>query len=132
MRIAAPLLVACLGMVLCLGQSSSSKWEPATIMAVQAHPPAAGEGSSQVRYDVTLRVGTTEYIVLYVPPDGTLRDIVKYRLGMDGLVLVGTDTIKYNDILAITREVPIISRHTITRKGNGSKLEKHNSSSLKQ
>ncbi len=69
-------------------------------MAAKAHPPLAEEENApSVRYDVTLKVGNTEYVVLFVPPDGTLRDIVQYRLGMDGLVLVGADTIKYNDML---------------------------------
>jgi hypothetical protein len=93
-------------------------------MAVKAHPPAAGEDAPAVRYDVTLKVGNTEYVVLYVPPDGTLKEIVEYRLGMDGLVLVGTDTIKYNDMLARTREVPIISRRTIPPKSTEKKPEK--------
>ncbi len=104
-----PLVVA----VWCLGQSPPAKWQVATIMASKAHVPAPGEDSSVVRYDVTLRVANTEYVVLYAPPDGTPKDIVKYRLGIDGLVLVGTDTIKYNDMLGITREVSIISRRNI-------------------
>jgi len=58
----------------------------------------------------------TEYVVLYVPPEGSFKDAVKYQLGLDRLALVGTDTIKYNDMLGKTYEVPIISRRTIAAK----------------
>ena len=33
----------------------------------------------------------TEYVVLYVPPEGSFKDAVKYQLGLDRLALVGTD-----------------------------------------
>lgn len=97
-------------------KSPSAKWQVATIMQVQAHPLAAGEGASAIRYDVTVRAGNTEYVVLYVPPDGTFKEFVEYHLGLDGLVLVCTDTIKYNDALGRTHELPIISRRTIATK----------------
>ena len=93
-------------------------------MAVNAHPPAKGEESRPVRYDVTFRVGKTDYVLLYVPPAGTDEDMIKSRLGMDIVVLVGKNTIKYNDLLGMTREVPIISRSTITPKATESKAEK--------
>jgi hypothetical protein len=99
-------------------KSSSAKWEVATIMAVKAHPPAKGDDTNAVRYDVTVRVGNAEYIVLYAPPDGIDKDLVLTRLGIDGLVLVGKDTIKYNDDLGNTQEVPIISHRVIPAKGH--------------
>ena len=91
----------------------SAKWQVATIMEVKIHLPAAGEDANAIQYDVTVRVGDTEYVVLYVPPDGGFKEGVKYKLGIGGLVLVGTDTIKYNDDLGNTREVRIISRRSI-------------------
>ncbi len=124
MRRAVIFLLSFLVAASCFGQSPPAKWQVATIMAVKSHPPAEGENAPAVRYDVTLKVGNTEYVVLYVPPDGTLKEIVEYRLGMDGLVLVGTDTIKYNDMLARTREVSIISRRTIPAKSSEKKVEK--------
>jgi len=63
-----------------------------------------------------VRVGNTDYVVLYVPPEGSFKEAVKYKLGVETLVLVGTDTIKYNDMLGNTYEVPIISRRTIAAK----------------
>jgi len=97
-------------------KSSSAKWQVATIMAVKAAPPAEGEDANVIRYDVTVRVGDTEYVVLYVPPDGSFKEAVKYELGKDGLVLVGTDTLQYNDMLGRTYEVRIISRRIIAAK----------------
>jgi hypothetical protein len=55
-----------------------------------------------------VRVGNTEYVVLYVPPDGSVKEIVEYSLGQDRLALVGTETIKFNDALGRTWEVPIL------------------------
>jgi len=97
-------------------KSSSEKWQVATIMDVKVHPPAPGGDANAIAYDVTVRVGNTEYVVLYVPPEGSFKDAVKYKVGIDALVLVGTDTIKYNDMLGKTYEVPIISRRTIAAK----------------
>jgi len=99
-------------------KSSSPKWQVATIMAVKDHPPAKGEDAKAIGYDVTVRVGKMEYIVLYVPPDGINKEPILSRLGIDGLVLVGKDTIKYNDDLGNTREVPIISRQPVPTKGH--------------
>ena len=97
-------------------KSSSEKWQVATIMDVKVHPPAPGGDANAIAYDVTVRVGNTEYVVLYVPPEGSFRDAVKYRVGIDSLVLVGPDTIKYNDMLGKTYEVPIINRRAIAVK----------------
>jgi len=97
----------------CLGQSSAAKWKVATITGVKVHEPAAGNDSSAPQYEVTSRIEDTEYVVLYVAPAGSLPDTARYRLGQDLLVLVGTDTIKYNDITGTTREVPILSRRNI-------------------
>jgi hypothetical protein len=45
---------------------------------------------------------------LYTPPPGTYGS--QYMKGMDMLVLVGDKTITYNDMLGVSREVPILSR----------------------
>ncbi len=98
----------------CFGQSTSTKWQVATIMNIKAHVPAAGEEAPAIRYYVTVRVDNTEYVVLYVPPDARLKDIIEYHPGMDGMVLVGADTMKYNDMLGRPREVPSVSRRVIS------------------
>ena len=97
----------------CLGQSSAAKWKVATITEVKLHSPTAGNDSSTVQYEVTARIENTEYVVLYVVPDNSLPDTARYRLGQDVPVLVGTDTIKYNDMTGTAREVPILSRRNI-------------------
>jgi hypothetical protein len=82
-------------------------------MGAKVHPPTAGDESFSRQYDVTVRVGNTEYVVLYVAPDVGLIDTVRYRLGEDLLVLVGPETIKYNEMTGITREVAILDRRSI-------------------
>lgn len=96
----------------------SAKWEVATIMAVKVPTSARGEDAKPTRYYVTVRVGNAEYIVLYAPPDGMDKELVVNRLGIDGLVLVGKDTIKYNDDLGNTHEVLILRRRAIEAKGH--------------
>ena len=63
----------CLGLLLVLtamlsafSQSSSSTYQPGTIVGVTAHQNAPGE-TDVVRYDVVLKVGNTLYVVLYTP-----------------------------------------------------------------
>jgi hypothetical protein len=113
MRTAVILLLSAMLVPLCLGQSSTAKWKVATITGVKVHEPAAGNDSSAAQYEVTSRIENTEYVVLYVAPRGSVPDIVRYRLGQEVPVLVGTDTIKYNDITGTTREVRILSRRNL-------------------
>lgn len=113
MRTALMLVLYLLLAATCLGQSSAAKWKMASITGVKVHEPATGNDSSATQYEVTSKVEDTEYVVLYVAPAGSLPDIARYRLGQDVRVLVGTDTIKYNDITGTTREVPILSRRKI-------------------
>jgi len=114
MRKALTLLLSLLLAATCLAQSSAAKWKVATITGVKVHEPAAGnESSAAAQYEVTARVENTEYVVLYVAPAGSLPDTARYRLGQDVPVLVGTDTIKYNDMTGTTREVPILSRRNL-------------------
>ena len=113
MRTALMLLMSLSLTTTCLGQSAAAKWKVATIKEVKLHSATAGNDSSTVQYEVTARIENTEYVVLYVAPDGSLPDTARYRLGQDVPVLVGTDTIKYNDMTGTAREVPILSRRNI-------------------
>jgi NAD(P)-dependent dehydrogenase (short-subunit alcohol dehydrogenase family) len=54
--------------------------------------------------------------VLYPAPVGT--DNVRYETGRELLVLVGEDTITYNDMLGKSFQVPILSRGTVTPPGD--------------
>jgi hypothetical protein len=92
-------------------QEHHSKWQVGTIMAVATHP--ADEKSPDVRkYDVSVKVGKTIYVVLYVPPDGT--DTITHRAGIDLLVSVGPKTLAFNNLLGQKIELPILSRKPVT------------------
>ena len=91
---------------------SSSKYQVATILEAKAHQPAEKSSSDATSYDVSVRVGDTMYVVLYTPPLGELPP--KYTLGRELLVLVGKDTITYNDMLGCSLQVPIQSRRPVT------------------
>jgi hypothetical protein len=86
----------------------TSKWQVGTITDVRLHQSAASTSSDVVSYDVSLKVQDTVYVVLYTPPLGM--NTVKYASGRDLLVLVGKETITYNDILGQSLEVPIVNR----------------------
>jgi len=86
----------------------AAKWEVATIIDCKTHQIGSSTASDVVSYDVSVKVGNTVYLVLYTPPLGM--STVKYAGGRQLLVLVGKKSIKYNDILGQSLEVPIISQ----------------------
>ena len=86
---------------------STSKYQVGTITDVKVHQAAGSGASDTVSYDVSVKVGDTIYVVLYTPALG--EDTVKYAAGRDLLVLVGKNTITYNDILGRSFAVPIES-----------------------
>jgi hypothetical protein len=87
---------------------STSKWVVGTITDVRIHQTPDSDDFGAVSYDVSVKVGNTVYVVLYTPPleEGT----VKYAGGRDLLVLVGKSTIRYNDMLGQSHDVPIESQ----------------------
>lgn len=93
---------------------STSKYQVGTITEVKVHQTAgSGAASDATSYDVSLKVGDTIYVVLYTPPLG--EENVKYAAGRDVLVLVGQHTIRYNDILGQSFEVPIESQKSAVK-----------------
>ena len=99
----------CLAAFPLCGQSPA-KYQVATITDVKTH-----QGSSDVvSYDVSVRVGDTQYVVLYTPPLGM--NMVKYAAGRELLVLVGKKTITYNDMLGQSFEVPIVSQQSVAKQ----------------
>jgi hypothetical protein len=82
-----------------------AKYEVATITEVQPH---LNDGSAVVRYDVSVKVGGTIYLVLFTPPLGV--NTVKYAAGRELLVLIDKESITYNDILGESYQVPIMSQ----------------------
>ena len=89
---------------------STSKYQVGTITEVKLHQAAGGGASDAASYDVSVKVGDTIYVVLYTPALG--EDTVKYAAGRDLLVLVGKNTITYNDIVGRSFAVPIESQKT--------------------
>jgi hypothetical protein len=91
--------------VLC---QSTSKYQIGLITEVKPRQ-ATGDGTSDpTSYDVSVKVGDTIYVVLYTPPLGELPP--KYARGREMLVLVGKNTITYNDMLGRSLQVPIQSQ----------------------
>ena len=87
---------------------STSKYQVGTITEVKVHQVAGGGASDPASYDVSVKVGDTIYVVLYTSALG--EETVKYAGGRDLLVLVGKNTITYNDILGRSFAVPIESQ----------------------
>jgi len=92
---------------------STSKYQVGTITDVKTHPADATSASDAISYDVSVKVGDTIYVVLYTPP--MAEQTVKYSAGRDLLVLVGKRTIRYNDLLGQSFEVPIESQRPATK-----------------
>jgi len=92
-------------------QSPAPKYQVGTITEVARHNAAPGSDSSVTRYDVSVRVGNTIYVVLYALPPGKLSP--DYRAGANLPVLVGSKTIKFSDQLGRTIEAPILRRKAV-------------------
>ena len=101
------IFLVCLTTLQTFGQSTS-KWVVGTITDVRIHQTPNPDDFGTVSYDVSVKVGNTVYVVLYTPPLG--EETVKYAGGRDLLVLVGKSTIRYNDMLGQSHDVPIESQ----------------------
>jgi hypothetical protein len=104
-------ILVCLTVPHAIGQTPSSKYQPGTIMAVTARQKPGQPDSDVTQYDVSGRVGNTKYAVLFTPPSGV--NTVKYAVGDELLVLVGSNTLTFNSPVSGKTEVPILSRETL-------------------
>ena len=102
-------VLICVASLSALVQTPSSNYQRGTITAVTAHQN--DPGSDVARYDVSVQVGNTVYVVLFTPPSGS--NTVEYSTGIDMLVLVGNDTLTFNSTLSGKTEVPILRRETL-------------------
>lgn len=109
-------LLMCVASYLSFGQSSKPKYEVGTITEVRRHDPGSARNSGIHTYDISVRVGNTVYVVLYTPPPGKLNP--EYRAGTELPVLVGSKTIRFNDMRGHPMEVPILRREAIGIKTN--------------
>jgi|SRR5208283_3173385 len=87
---------------------SPSKYQTGFITEVKPRQAAADSASDPTSYDVSVKVGNIIYVVLYTQPLGEIP--VKYATGHELLVLVGKNTITYNDMLGRSLQVPIESQ----------------------
>ena len=87
---------------------SAGKYQVGTITEVKTHQSAEVGAFDDASYDVSLKVGSIIYTVLYRPMHG--EETVKYVSGRDLVVLVGETTVQYTDILGQSHELPIESR----------------------
>lgn len=97
----------CLLTFVAVGQSTP-KYQVATIFEVKPHQNPGSGATDVVSYDVSVKVDDTIYLVVYTPPPGEIAP--KYFAGRNLLVLVGKNTITYNDILGRSFKVPIESQ----------------------
>lgn len=106
------LIVICILSYVALVQASKQKYETGTVTSVTAHAAGPQEtGNGIARYDVSVKIGNTIYVVLYTPPNGA--NAVEYAPGIDMLFLVGPDSLTFNSKLSGTTTVPILSREDL-------------------
>lgn len=83
-------VILCMAVVPGFCQTDSPKYEPGTILAVEHHQATDTERDNEsVRYDVTVRIGDTDYVALFTPAHGS--NTVDYSPGLQFLFSVGKD-----------------------------------------
>ena len=93
---------------------ADSSFQTGTIMAVKAHGNTQQTDTTANKYDVSVKVGSTLYVVLYTSPPGV--NTVQYREGMNMMVSIQGDKLKFNDLMGNTQTVPILSRTEVPAK----------------
>lgn len=86
---------------------SKPKYQAATILDVVPVQTSNDGGTASEVYHISLTLNETVYVVRYVTEEG---NSPKYMAGMQLPVLVGEDTIKFNDLIGHSHEVPIVKR----------------------
>jgi hypothetical protein len=106
-----------------LGQTVSSGYQPATIMAVTTHQSSGQQKANVVQYDVSVKVGNTIYVILFTPLNGA--NTVTYATGDEVLVLVGSKSLVFNGPSG-KFEMPILHRETPAAQSEPSKVPSQN------
>lgn len=121
MRKAIALAVMCAAWLPIFAQSRESEsWTVGTILDVQERPGAKAVEASAGTYDVSVKVGDTIYVVLYVAPAG--REGLQYRVGRELPVLVRGKTLVFTDVRGDVKKVPILShKKAPSKKGAGTR-----------
>lgn len=90
---------------------SPSKYVVGTIMEVTPVQSTVEASEATPVYHISVKVKETVYVVRYNTSSGN--ESVKYLAGMQLPVLVGEDTIKFNDLLGKSYEVPIVKKKPV-------------------
>ena len=107
----------CAASLSAMGQAPPSNYQRGTIIAVTPHKNAPAESTGDVvRYDVSVKVGNTKYVVLFTPPSGS--NTVEYSTGTDMLFLVGDNTLAFNSMVSGKTEMPILRREALPAPGS--------------
>jgi len=80
-------------------------------MAVSRHESPSGEKDEIAKYDVSVKVRNTMYVVLYEPPNGA--NFVEYSAGLDLLVAVDDKTLSFPSKLTGTTQVLILRKEVL-------------------
>jgi hypothetical protein len=92
-------------------RAAASDYQTGTIMEVKSHQSGDGDKDTVARYEVSVRVVDTDYVVLYTPRYAG--STIEYKAGMEIPVLVGSDMLTVRDLLGNKLEAPIISRKAV-------------------
>jgi Spy/CpxP family protein refolding chaperone len=90
-----------------LCQTASSKYQPGTITAVERHEDASSGDDKLTRYDVSVRIDDSAYVVLYTPRAGA--NPVEYAVGHEFLFRVGGNTLTFPERFGNNTELPILA-----------------------
>lgn len=94
-----------------LCQTDSLKYQPGTILAVEAHQNASSDSTSTgTQYDVSIQIEDTVYVVLFTPRVGSTT--VEYSAGIERLFAVGKDALRYPDHVGYV-DLPILRTTTL-------------------
>jgi len=98
-----------------LCQTASPKYQPGTVLAVQRHQESpSSPQNTPARYDVTVQVDDTVYVVLYTPPYGS--NTVEYSVGLEMLFAVGNDVLILPGKRDRQEELPILRKNKLPPK----------------
>jgi hypothetical protein len=103
-------ILVCISVLSALGQTSSSRFQPGTVMAVTEHHNSGQHDTDVRQYDVSVKVGNATFVVLFTPLSGS--DTVTYAMGDELLVLIGSNTLTFNRA-SVKINVPILGRETL-------------------
>ncbi len=93
-------------------QTPPGKWTVGTMMGFERHSPIPNDSSPE-QYDVTVRVGNTDFVVLYTQAPG--RRGIQYSPGFDAPVLISEKTLTFRNLMGEAIELPILSQKAVAQ-----------------